>query len=132
MITGRISEYEGIYVAMYSAYDEAGDVDSERVKKLARYYAGTGIMPELFCALDRYYAEGKLEEAKSLQFKINRIIKKLLGYPSLYGACKAILALRGVETGQPRLPLLPVGEEHRDSLAELNREIEAVTAEVRA
>lgn len=305
MTTGRISEFEGIYVAMYSAYDEAGNVDGERVKKLARYYAGTGIkglyvggssgegmlqtveerkrvleavveevkgelkilvhvganatresvelskhaehcgadvisavpsiyyrlsekavenhwqqmidstslpfiiynipqttgfhlsmplfermakqdkvigvkmsgestfelqqfkdaggddflvfngpdeqflggramgadggiggtygvMPELFCALDRYYAEGKLEEAKSLQFKINRIIKKLLGYPSLYGACKAILALRGVETGQPRLPLLPVGEAYRDSLAELNREIEAVTAEVRA
>lgn len=85
----------------------------------------------MFCVLDRYYTEGKLDEAKALQFKINRIIKKLLGYPSLYGACKSILAHRGIPTGQPRLPLLPVGDEYRESLVELNREIEAVTAEVK-
>lgn len=91
-----------------------------------------GVMPELFCILDRYCTEGRLEAAKALQFKINRIIKKLLGYPSLYGACKSMLSLRGIQTGQPRLPLLPVGNEYRESLMELNREIEAVTAEAMA
>ncbi|RUS46694.1 dihydrodipicolinate synthase family protein [Cohnella sp. AR92] len=82
-----------------------------------------GVMPELFVALDGLYAEGKMEAARELQFRINGIIKRLLAYPSLYGACKSILSLRGVETGSPRLPLLPVGEEHQGSLAELNDDI---------
>ncbi|NIK76576.1 N-acetylneuraminate lyase [Paenibacillus castaneae] len=87
-----------------------------------------GVMPELFCVLNRLYVENKLEEAQVLQFKINGIIKKLLGYPSLYGACKYILHVRGIETGEPRFPLLPVRVEDHDSLAALNQEIEAVIA----
>lgn len=83
-----------------------------------------GVMPELFCALNRLYVQDNLEEAQALQYQINRIIKKLLGYPSLYGACKYMLNIRGIKTGQPRFPLLPVRTEDHDSLVELNREIE--------
>ncbi|GFN30018.1 dihydrodipicolinate synthase family protein [Paenibacillus xylaniclasticus] len=87
-----------------------------------------GVMPELFCALNQLFLQGRIQEAQSLQNVINGIIKKLIGYPSLYGACKAILQLRGIETGQPRLPLLPVRPEHQDSLIELNQEITAAIA----
>lgn len=87
-----------------------------------------GVMPELFVALNELFIQGRLQEAQRLQTAVNRLIRKLLQYPSLYGACKFILSLRGVETGQPRLPLLPVGVEHRDSLAALNDEIGRVTA----
>ncbi|MFC5704154.1 dihydrodipicolinate synthase family protein [Cohnella faecalis] len=90
-----------------------------------------GIMPELFFALNELYSQRKLDEAQSLQFKINAIIKKLLGYPSLYGACKHILSIRGIETGQPRLPLLPVRPEHYESLAALNVEIEEAISSLR-
>lgn len=85
-----------------------------------------GVMPELFCALNRFYEQAQLEEAKTLQNKINSIIKQLLSYPSLYGACKYILSLRGIETGQPRLPLLPVRAEDHASLTMLNEEIEEI------
>ncbi|WP_068776594.1 dihydrodipicolinate synthase family protein [Paenibacillus sp. FJAT-26967] len=87
-----------------------------------------GVMPELFCVLNRLYEQGRREEAQVLQVKINGIIKSLLGYPSLYGACKYLLSLRGIETGQPRLPLLPVRPSHHDSLVKLNSEIEELTA----
>ncbi|MWV43881.1 N-acetylneuraminate lyase [Paenibacillus sp. HJL G12] len=83
-----------------------------------------GVMPELFVKLNRLFIENNIEEAQELQTQINRIIKKLLSYPSMYGACKYILSLRGIETGAPRLPMLPVLPEHHASLAELNREIE--------
>jgi len=103
-----------------------------RIMGAAGGIGGTyGVMPELFCALDELYSQGKLDEAQSLQFTINAIIKKLLGYPSLYGACKHILSLRGIETGQPRLPLLPVRPEHYESLADLNAEIEAAISSFR-
>ncbi|MED5017253.1 dihydrodipicolinate synthase family protein [Paenibacillus chibensis] len=88
-----------------------------------------GVMPELFVKLNTLFMENHIEEAQVLQTKINGIIKKLLGYPSLYGACKHILSLRGIETGAPRLPLLPVRPEHHASLAELNREIEETVAQ---
>ncbi|MDQ8738480.1 dihydrodipicolinate synthase family protein [Paenibacillus sp. LHD-38] len=87
-----------------------------------------GVMPELFCELNRLYAQNKLAEAQALQYKINGIIKKLLGYPSLYGACKYILSIRGIETGEPRFPLLPVREEDHASLIELNEEINEAIA----
>ncbi|OUS68935.1 N-acetylneuraminate lyase [Paenibacillus sp. MY03] len=87
-----------------------------------------GVMPELFCALNELYEHEKLAEAQILQVTINGFIKKLLGYPSLYGACKYILSLRGIETGEPRLPLLPVTPDHHESLAALNAEIEASIA----
>ncbi|MCM3112151.1 dihydrodipicolinate synthase family protein [Lederbergia lenta] len=83
-----------------------------------------GVMPELFCQLDAYYKQGAIEEAQVLQTKINTIITKLLSYPSLYGATKAILSLRGVETGSPRLPLLPVKESNWAEIRKLNEEIE--------
>jgi len=85
-----------------------------------------GVMPELFCQLDTYFKEGQIEKAQELQNKINSIITKLLSYPSLYGATKAILSLRGIETGSPRLPLLPVQENDWESLRELNQEIESL------
>ncbi|MBS4178932.1 dihydrodipicolinate synthase family protein [Lederbergia citrea] len=84
-----------------------------------------GVMPELFCQLDTYFKQGEIEKAQALQDKINAIITKLLSYPSLYGATKAILSLRGVETGAPRLPLLPVEEKHWEDLKKLNEEIES-------
>lgn len=91
-----------------------------------------GVMPELFCALNNLFVEERLTEAKVLQIEINGIIKQLLSYPSLYGACKYILSLRGIETGQPRLPMLPVTEEDHESLMKLNQQIEEVMKRITA
>ena len=38
----NVEKFRGVYVAMYSAYDDEGNVDRERVKKLARYEVGKG------------------------------------------------------------------------------------------
>ncbi|MCH1624060.1 dihydrodipicolinate synthase family protein [Ferdinandcohnia quinoae] len=88
-----------------------------------------GVMPELFCKVDAFIMENKFKEAQELQFKINSIIKRLLDYPSLYGACKYILSLRGIDTGVPRLPLLPVSPTDYQSLTMLNEEILKVIQE---
>ena len=89
-----------------------------------------GVMPQLFCALDSLFIEGNIAEAQNLQNQINGFIKRLLAYPSLYGACKYILQLRGIETGDPRSPMLPVLEEHHASLEELNQDILRVISEL--
>lgn len=82
-----------------------------------------GVMPELFMKLNEYINNNELEKAKELQNKVNEIIKGLLSVGSLYGACKYILELRGIETGAPRLPLLPLDEEGKEKMKKLNEEI---------
>ncbi|GIN69943.1 N-acetylneuraminate lyase [Bacillus sp. J14TS2] len=84
-----------------------------------------GVMPQLYCELEKSFFEGQIKKAQFIQAEINRFISRLLTFPSLYGACKAILSIRGIETGQPRLPLLPI-EKNEDwlELEALNQEIE--------
>lgn len=82
-----------------------------------------GVMPELFMKLNEYINNNELEKAKELQNKVNEIIKGLLSVGSLYGACKYVLELRGIETGAPRLPLLPLDEEGKEKMKKLNEEI---------
>ncbi|WP_068448797.1 dihydrodipicolinate synthase family protein [Caviibacter abscessus] len=67
-----------------------------------------GVMPELFLKLDELVKNNEIQKARELQNKVNEIIVGLLSGPSLYGVTKYILHLRGIETGQPRGPMLPI------------------------
>ena len=86
-----------------------------------------GVMPELFLKLDEFMKNREFEKARSLQNEVNEIIKMLLGGPSLYGVAKYVLHLRGVETGQPRGPMLPITDKEDIELCErINKKIEEV------
>lgn len=88
-----------------------------------------GTMPELFVALDKLIEDGKIDEAKALQFKINDIIFDLLSCASLYGAAKQVISLRfGINAGQPRSPFLPV--ECDDKVKAIADKINALVEEV--
>ena len=90
-----------------------------------------GVMPEMFLKLEACYKEGRIEEAREWQFRINEVIRELLSFPSLYGACKALLKLEGIDCGEPRLPLLPVRTEHCDRIERLHETIQRYAAEAR-
>lgn len=84
-----------------------------------------GVMPELFIKLDEFFRNGEIEKARSLQNDINEIIKGLLSGPNLYGVCKYILELRGIETGKVRGPMLHVEtESEKEHCVKLNKMIE--------
>lgn len=82
-----------------------------------------GVMPELFVKIEQCFREGKMKEALEWQNRVNEVITGLLALPSLYGGCKAILKLRGLDIGEPRLPLLPIPSEAMDEVARLNEKI---------
>ena len=238
-----LEKFKGIFMAMYSAYDDNGNVDRERVKKLARYYAdkkvkglyvggssGEGVLqseeerklvveavmeevgkeltiivhvganstpesvrlaqhaakmgadavssiPAVYYRLspqsvkthwqamidstdlpfiiyhipqttgfnltislfEEMAKQEKVigikcssESTFELQNEVNEIIKGLLSVGSLYGACKYILHLRGVETGIPRLPMLPITDEAvKEKLQKLNKKIEDLIEKVK-
>ncbi|MBD2848659.1 dihydrodipicolinate synthase family protein [Paenibacillus sp. IB182496] len=87
-----------------------------------------GIMPELFVRIERAFRSGDIAAAQRWQFAVNDIIEALLSLP-VYGAIKALLQLRGLDCGAPRLPLEPIGEAHRPAVevihARIMREVEA-------
>lgn len=66
-----------------------------------------GAMPELFLKLDEYVRDGKMAEAKELQYAINSIIYKMCsGHGNMYGVIKEILKINeGLELGGVRKPL---------------------------
>ncbi|MFL0268630.1 dihydrodipicolinate synthase family protein [Candidatus Clostridium radicumherbarum] len=70
-----------------------------------------GVMPELFLKAEEYYSKGDIDKAQEVQYAINEIIGDLLSFPSLYGAAKEIVKLRGIDVGTTRLPLEPIDEE---------------------
>ncbi|WP_159888458.1 dihydrodipicolinate synthase family protein [Paenibacillus puerhi] len=91
-----------------------------------------GIMPELFMKIEQCFADGQMEEAREWQFRVNEIISELLATVSLYGACKAILKLRGLDIGAPRLPLLPIPDGDMERVSKLNAKILSYIAQSRA
>ncbi|TNJ63266.1 N-acetylneuraminate lyase [Paenibacillus hemerocallicola] len=91
-----------------------------------------GVMPELFLHIERCFVDSRMEEALEWQTRVNAIIVELLSFPSLYGACKAIMGLRGLDCGEPRLPLLPLGESDMERAAALKAKIMEYTGNVKA
>ena len=67
-----------------------------------------GCMPELYLRLDALFMAGQRGEARRLQAIIGGFIERLCVFPSMYGACKAVIARRAVDIGAPRPPFLPV------------------------
>jgi N-acetylneuraminate lyase len=80
-----------------------------------------GVMPELFLKIEECFQAGDIQAAQAWQTKVNEIITKLLAYPSLFGATKSILKLRGVDTGQPRPPFEPVTVDKYPDLRKLHK-----------
>lgn len=89
-----------------------------------------GVMPELFLALDKLILENKVKEAEKLQVVINEIIVDLVSFPSMYGAAKELLKLRGISIGKARLPFLPVEEKDMPKIEELHKKIMKAVASV--
>ena len=69
-----------------------------------------GAMPELYLKLDELIKRGDIENAKKLQVTVTELIYRLCSFSSMYGACKTIIRLDGVDIGDPRLSFLRVDE----------------------
>ena len=82
-----------------------------------------GVMPELFLKAEKYFSSGNINKAQELQFVINDIIVDLLSFPSLYGAAKEIVKMRGIDIGTTRLPLEPVDEHDMPKIKALYEKI---------
>ena len=39
-----IERFKGVFPAFYTAYDDSGDVDPERTRKLVRYFMEKGVL----------------------------------------------------------------------------------------
>lgn len=69
------------------------------------------VMPELFLAMDKAVREGRMEDARSLQYQANEIIYAMCACKAnLYAVMKEILKMNGMNIGGVRAPLTNVSE----------------------
>ena len=87
-----------------------------------------GCMPELYLKLEDCIVKGQIDEAIRWQDIITHLIYRLVSFPSMYGATKAIIRLRGIDIGQPRLPFLPVEDDH-PGIRQLHQDIVNLVAQ---
>lgn len=90
-----------------------------------------GVMPQLFLHIERCFVQGRMEEAKRWQFRVNAIIERLAAL-SFYAACKEVLRLQGFQCGTPRMPLPQLREEDKPRAADIHETIRAYVAEIEA
>ncbi len=72
--------------------------------------------PEIYAQLWKAYKDGKSEEARQLQFRVNTL-RKLLQKPAISPHYEA-LRLRGIDCGNPRAPLRAMTEKETQGLRE--------------
>lgn len=75
-----------------------------------------GVMPELFLKLNSLIIEKDLDQAKQLQYVINKIIYKLVsGHANLYAIAKEVLRINeNLNLGSVREPLEPLSEQDKE------------------
>lgn len=89
-----------------------------------------GAMPELYLKLDELIRRGEIAKAQEMQVKVTLFIYRLCSFPSMYGACKTIIRMDGVNIGDPRLPFLPV-DEHDPEIIKLYQDIRGAVEETK-
>lgn len=89
-----------------------------------------GSMPELYLKLDELIRRGEIAKAQEMQVKVTLFIYRLCAFPSMYGACKTIIRMDGVNIGDPRLPFLPV-DEHDPEIIKLYQDIRSAVEETK-
>lgn len=75
-----------------------------------------GVMPELFLKLNSLIIEKDLDQAKQLQYVINKIIYKLVsGHANLYAIAKEVLRINeNLNLGSVREPLEPLSKQDKE------------------
>ncbi|WP_415363647.1 N-acetylneuraminate lyase [Mammaliicoccus lentus] len=75
-----------------------------------------GVIPELFLKLNSLIFERNLDQAKKLQYVINKIIYKLVsGHANLYAIAKEVLRINeNLNLGSVREPLEPLSEQDKE------------------
>ena len=89
-----------------------------------------GAMPELYLKLDELIGREEIKKAQKLQIMVTDFIYRLCSFPSMYGACKTIIRMDGVDIGEPRLPFLPVDEKD-PAIIQLYKDIRGAVEETR-
>ena len=73
------------------------------------------IMPKFFVKLHQTYVRGDVEEARRMQYQVNRVIRELLTYGSV-SAWKSVLKAQGFNFGPCRAPLRTLSESEEAAL----------------
>mgnify|MGYP002510230319 CR=1 FL=1 len=87
-------------------------------------------MPELYLAMDRVFREGRMEDARTLQYRANEIIGALCSCrANMYAVIKELLRMDGMDIGGVRPPLVNVTGEDLPKIRKCREMIDQAISE---
>ena len=87
-------------------------------------------MPELYLAMDRAFREGRMEDARTLQYRANEIIGALCSCrANMYAVIKELLRMDGMDIGGVRPPLVNVTREDLPKIRKCREMIDQAISE---
>lgn len=87
-------------------------------------------MPELYLAMDRAFREGRMEDARTLQYRANEIIGALCSCrANMYAVIKELLRMDGMDIGGVRPPLVNVTGEDLPKIRKCREMIDQAISE---
>lgn len=78
--------------------------------------ASANVVPETVVSIYRHWREGRLEKAAKSQADI-AAVRKLMQLGTVPAGLKEMMQQLGIEVGSPRLPIQPVGDSARNTIA---------------
>lgn len=82
-----------------------------------------GVMPELYLKIEELIQNNEFALASELQQITTNLILELLAAGGMFGVCKYILKLRGMDIGTPRAPLPQLSDDDKHKVVALEKKI---------
>ena len=98
-------------VAHYAAIGAASDLP------FYIYWLAYNIMPKIYVEMRQCFEDGGIRQAMDLQDRANQVIATLFRF-GILGGIKALLSIRRLPVGPPRLPHTPLDEAAQTALQE--------------
>ncbi len=122
--SGNMENFKGyLEVTKGTEFSVLVGSDSKILEAMQLGAAGTvaatsNVITEVIVSIVKNYKAGNLEQAQTAQADVD-VLRKVLPLGTVPSALKRLIQMMGIPVGNPRLPILPLAEQHTDAIADV-------------
>lgn len=122
--SGNMENFKGyLEVTKDTEFSVLVGSDSKILEAMQLGAAGTvaatsNVITEVIVSIVKNYKAGNLEQAQKAQADVD-VLRKVLPLGTVPSALKRLIQMMGIPVGNPRLPILPLAEQHTEAIADV-------------